>query len=62
MGAEWCSILRELGLDHPCVSEVLAATGAARSRAYEVRDELTRLLPGLIRPVGRPAREADPPP
>jgi hypothetical protein len=33
---------------------VIASTGASRSRAYELRDELLAVLPSLLRPVGRP--------
>jgi hypothetical protein len=39
---------------------VIAATGASRSRAYELRDALLAVLPSLQRPVGRPS--APPPP
>lgn len=46
---------RRLGLVHPSVGEILGATGATRSRAYELRDVLVALLPSLQRPAGRPA-------
>ena len=46
--------LRARGLPGPTVEEITAATGVSRSRAYEVRDELRRVLPSLLRPVGRP--------
>jgi hypothetical protein len=36
------------------VEQVLAATGATRTRAYELRDALLAALPVLQRPVGRP--------
>jgi hypothetical protein len=43
-------------LDLPCptVAEVIAKTGASRSRAYELRDAVLAALPSLQRPVGRP--------
>jgi hypothetical protein len=46
--------LDKLELPAPSVTDVLQATGASRSRAYEVREDLQRLLPGLLRPPGRP--------
>lgn len=46
---------RRHGLPHPTVDQILIATEATRSRAYEVRDELLVLLPSLHRPAGRPA-------
>jgi hypothetical protein len=42
-------------LPHPSVEQVLAATGAKRSRAYELCAALIGLLPTLARPCGRPA-------
>jgi hypothetical protein len=45
------------------VEQVLASTGATRTRAYELRDALLTALPSLQRPVGRPKappREASP--
>lgn len=50
-----CEFARKLGLLHPNVEQILSATGATRSRAYELRDVLIALLPSLSRPVGRPA-------
>jgi hypothetical protein len=50
-------ILRDLDLDLPCptVRAVIEATGASKTRAYQIRDELLNgVLPNLIRPVGRP--------
>lgn len=38
----------------PTVAQVLASTGASRSRAYELRDAVLAALPSLLRPVGRP--------
>lgn len=52
-----------LELPSPCASEVLAATGAGRSRAYALRAEIEALLPGLVRSPGRPPDpEVAPPP
>jgi hypothetical protein len=42
-------------LPHPSAAAVLAATGAGKSRAYEVAEQIRDLLPELIRPPGRPA-------
>lgn len=36
------------------VEQLLASTGAGRTRAYELRDALLAVLPSLQRPVGRP--------
>lgn len=49
----------DLGLDMPRAGAIVDATGASRSRAYEVRDEVLALLPSLIRSPGRPATAAD---
>ena len=46
--------LRALDLPRPTVQQVIEATGASRSRAYELRDALLAGLPSLLRPVGRP--------
>ncbi len=46
--------LRALDLLCPTVAQVIAATGASRSRAYELRDAVLAALPSLQRPVGRP--------
>jgi hypothetical protein len=46
--------LRAYDLPCPTVAQVLAATGASRSRAYELRDAVLAVLPSLLRPVGRP--------
>jgi hypothetical protein len=45
---------RARGLPGPTVEQIVSATGVSRSRAYEVSDELRRVLPSLLRPVGRP--------
>jgi len=52
---------RRLTLPHPSVGEILAATGATRSRAYELREALVASLPSLQRPVGRPTVAAPTP-
>ncbi|HVR94692.1 MAG TPA: transposase family protein, partial [Casimicrobiaceae bacterium] len=44
-----------LDLPHPTLDQILNATGATRSRAYELRDQLNAVLPTLQRRVGRPA-------
>lgn len=54
------SVLRRLRLPRPTVGQLLDATGVSRSRAYELKDALLRLLPSIERPVGRP--KAEPPP
>ncbi len=46
---------RKHGLPHPTVDQIMIATGATRSRAYELRDELIASLPSLQRGVGRPS-------
>jgi len=43
-------------LPHPSAEEILTATGATRSRAYELCAALIALLPTLTRPCGRPAQ------
>jgi hypothetical protein len=52
--------LGQLGLPAPSTAQILKATGAGRSRAYELCDALRALLPGLQRPPGRPARPEQP--
>lgn len=54
--------LRRLRLPHPTVGKILAATGASRTRSYELRDAILSLLPALERPVGRPRVEPPPRP
>ena len=46
--------LDRLDLSHPTVAAILEATGASRSRAYELRAILLAVLPTLLRPPGRP--------
>lgn len=48
--------LEDLGLPHPSARSILKATGATKSRAYELVQALTGLLPSLARPVGRPKK------
>ncbi len=53
--------LSRLGLPRPSTAQVLQATGARRSRAYELSAQLRALLLSLQRPPGRPAgTEAEP--
>lgn len=47
--------LDEHDLPRPTAAAVLEATGAGKTRAYEIADELLGLLPSLERPPGRPA-------
>jgi hypothetical protein len=55
------SALKRLDLPRPTTQAVLAATGASRSRAYELKDALLAFLPTLMRPVGRPKEPKAPP-
>ncbi len=50
------SLCLHFALPHPSVEEILTATGATRSRAYELCAALIALLPTLTRPCGRPAQ------
>ena len=52
----------QLALALPCVGEILAATGATRSCAYEIAREIGDLLPTLARRAGRPRAEPVPAP
>lgn len=52
--------LRRLGFDAPTATAVLAATGAGRSRAYELVGVLEASLDGLVRPIGRPSAPVEP--
>jgi hypothetical protein len=49
-------------LAFPSVDAILTATGASRSRAYELVARLCALLPTLVRAPGRPPRPAPPSP
>ena len=44
-------------LPRPSATAVIAATGASRSRAYELKARLEALLPTLAGPVGRPKKQ-----
>ena len=46
--------LTALGLARPSAAEVLDATGASKTRAYEIRAEILTILPSLLRSPGRP--------
>ncbi|MBI4958235.1 MAG: hypothetical protein HY915_01940 [Desulfovibrio sp.] len=48
------TFLVRLDLPHPTVEQILKATSATRSRAYELKEEILRTLPDLDRPIGRP--------
>jgi hypothetical protein len=50
------SIAERHELPFPTAAAILAATGASKSRAYEVVVKLAALLPTLVRAPGRPAR------
>lgn len=54
------SELDRLDLPHPTAAAVLAATGASRSRAYELRAAILEDLPTLLRPPGRPPAPTPP--
>jgi len=49
-----------LGLELPGAKAVLEATGATRSRAYELAGEVLEFLLTLERPLGRPAAAVEP--
>lgn len=53
--------LESLGLPHPTATSVLVATGASRSRAYELRGAIEAILPTVLRPPGRPEKAAPAP-
>lgn len=55
-------LCQHLALPCPSVEHILTATGASKSRAYELAAALTALLPTLIRPVGRPHTPPPSPP
>ncbi len=50
-------LLDHLGLPHPTATAALAATGASRSRAYELRAAIEAVLPTVLRPPGRPEKQ-----
>ena len=47
--------LADLGLPHPTAAQVIDATGAGRTQAYELSRRILAILPTLLRPPGRPA-------
>jgi hypothetical protein len=49
-----CNFLRERGLAQVSAQDVLEATGATKSRAYELARDLSDRLADLVVPVGRP--------
>jgi hypothetical protein len=51
------TLLVHFGLPSPTVSEILDATGAGRSRAYELARSIPAALMSLIQPIGRPPLE-----
>jgi hypothetical protein len=54
--------LRQLGLPAPTAAQVLEATGAGRSRAYQLAEPINAMLLQVLRPVGRPAAPSAPEP
>ena len=52
------SLCRHLSLPCASTAQILAATGASKSRAYEIMAQLLALLPTLARRCGRPASAA----
>lgn len=52
------TLLVSFRLPCPSVVAIVSATGASRSRAYELAAALTALLPTLIQPRGRPSAQA----
>lgn len=55
------TIAARFDLASPSVDAILTATGASRSRAYELVARLAALLPTLVRGPGRPLRAPSPP-
>lgn len=53
--------LRSLGLAQVSAKAVLEATGATKTRAYELSGDLRRQVDQLAAPVGRPAKSIDEP-
>ena len=56
------SLCQRFELPRPTAQEILAATGASRSRAYEIAARVEALLPTLVHPIGRPPSDASLPP
>jgi len=55
------SHLSPLGLPHPTAAQVLGATGAGKTQAYELARRILAILPTLLRPPGRPPAPPPPP-
>ena len=53
-------LCEHLALPSPGVAEILAATGAPRSTAYDLYDVIVELLPSLVRTRGRPPKPPPP--
>jgi hypothetical protein len=53
--------LSQLELPHPSAAQILAATGAGRTRAYEYKTAILDQLEEIARPVGRPPGAAPSP-
>lgn len=51
------TFLRRMNLPHPTCKALLEATGATKTRAYDLAEALGALLPSLEQPVGRPAKD-----
>ena len=49
-------------LPMPAAAQIVAAAGATKSRAYELRDAILGVLPSLARPPGRPKAQREPAP
>lgn len=49
-------------LSLPTATQIVAAAGATRSRAYELRDAIMGVLPKLVRGPGRPKAQREPVP
>lgn len=49
------------GLPHPTAAQVLDATGAGKTQAYDLAKRIVAILPTLVRPPGRPPAPAPPP-
>jgi len=56
------SLLASYGLPHPTATAAIEATGAGRSRAYEVKTAIEAALPDIVRPPGRPTVVRQTPP
>jgi len=52
------TLCEHLSLPAPAVEQILAATKASRSAAYELVDALAALVPTIARPRGRPPKPA----